>query len=303
MNKVAKQRGKEVRLMHICPICEKGFNHKGHLNRHIEEVHGRTRIVVYSDIHAPFHDERVVELVNTFCKWYKPEVVVIDGDLVDFHAISKFDKSPERSTGDALRDEVSVANQILKSIRQANPQARIILVVGNHEFRLRKFLYQVAQRTPLLADLLGLMNVKIGEVLPFLLHLQLNKIELVDLDPEIARFTDCFVQFGRLFIGHWDKVHKYGGYTAKNLLADRGVNLVQAHTHRVGSHFRTTLAGVIEAHEIGCLCRLHPHYTSQQDWCHGFAVIEGDAEMQNFTVLVVPIKDYQFRFHKRTFQA
>jgi predicted phosphodiesterase len=89
------------------------------------------RVVVYSDIHAPFQDDRAVELVNKFCRWYQPEKVVIDGDLIDFYAISKFDKSPRRATGDALTQEVAVTQRILKSIRQANPNADITLVCGN----------------------------------------------------------------------------------------------------------------------------------------------------------------------------
>lgn len=261
------------------------------------------RVVVYSDIHAPFQDDRAVELVNKFCGWFQPSKVIIVGDLIDFYAISKFDKSPRRATGDALAQEVAVTQRILKSIRQANPNAEITLVCGNHEFRLRKFIFALQAEVPLLGTMLGVAGVDIDELLGLMLNLNGFGIELQDLDPEMAKFTDCFTRVGKVFIGHWDRVNKFGGYTAKNLVADKGVDIIQGHTHRVGSHFRRTLAGLTEAHEIGCLCDLKPHYTSEKDWTHGFGVIEGNPSMTHFTINAVAIRDYEFWFGGKHFKG
>jgi len=261
------------------------------------------RVVVYSDIHAPFQDDRAVELVNKFCRWYQPEKVVIDGDLIDFYAISKFDKSPSRTTPDAISLEVKRAREVLASIRDANPMAEITLLSGNHEFRLRKWLFHLLMDTPKLDTILGLAGIELDDILFQMLGLSDVGVRLVDLDPEMARFTDNFVRIGRVHIGHWDRVNKFGGYTAKNLVADKGVDIIQGHTHRVGSHFRRTLAGLVEAHEIGCLCDLKPHYTSEKDWTHGFGVVEGNKTMTKFTITPVAIKDYEFWFGGKHFKG
>ena len=261
------------------------------------------RIVVYSDIHSPFQDNRAVKVVNDFCQWFKPHTVILIGDVADFYAISKFDKSPRRSTGNSFFDEMLNTRRILKSIREANPKASIIYIVGNHEFRLRKFLNNIMVKNPSLATLFGLSGIDPNNILRPMLHLAEVEIKLLDLDPEVARFTDNFIRIGDLFIGHWDRANKHSAYTAKNLLADKGVNLIQGHTHRVGTHIKSTLGGILEAHEIGCLCNLQPQYTCKQDWQHGFAIVEGDKDMKQFTVHNVLIKDYRFRFAKRIFQG
>jgi len=261
------------------------------------------RVVVYSDIHAPFQDDRAIELVNKFCGWYQPQRVVLIGDVIDFYAISKFDKSPRRATNEAMVEEVDTTQRILKGIRGANPKAKIQMVVGNHEFRLRKFIFKLQAEVPLLATMLDISGVGLEELLGLMLNLNGLGIELVDLDPEMAKFTDCYVTIGKIHIGHWDKVNKYAGYTAKNLIADKGVDIIQGHTHRVGSSFRRTLGGLIEAHEIGCLCGLKPQYTSEKDWQHGFAVIEGNSTMAKFTITPIAIKDYEFWFGGKHFRG
>jgi len=261
------------------------------------------RMVVISDMHCPFQDDTAIWLVNQFCRWYKPHIVIIDGDLIDFYAISKFDKSPERATPDAFQAEVETARAVLAEIRKANPKARIILVVGNHEFRLRKYLYLKSMQDPLFGKILQLANAAPVNILSRLLKLNELGIELADLNPDIAKFTDNYIKIGNLYIGHWDRANKHAAYTAKNLLVDKGVNGLQAHTHRIGTHIKTTLGGTLEFHEIGCLCSLDPHYTCRQDWAHGFAVVEGDRNFEHFTVHVIHIRDYEFRYGKKTFKV
>lgn len=260
------------------------------------------RMVVFSDLHAPFYDDRALHLVLEFCQWYKPHIVIIDGDLIDFYAISKFDKSPARATREAFRTEVDTAYGILQATRKANPNARIILIVGNHEFRWRKWLYAKKIQDPIYAEAQKIANVE-EVTLTRLLHLKDLDIQLVDLNPDIAKFTDNYIKIGNLYIGHWDRVNKHAAYTAKNLLADKGVNCLQAHTHRIGTHVKTTLGGILEAHEIGCLCSLDPHYTCRQDWAHGFAAVEGNKNFTHFTVHLIHIRDYEFRYGKKTFKG
>lgn len=160
------------------------------------------RITVYSDIHSPFHDDRAIGVVNDFCRWFKPNTVVLIGDVADFYAISKFDKSPQRATGNAFYQEMVVTKRILEDIREANPKARIILIGGNHEFRLRRFINNILINIPSLATIFGLAGIDPDNILAEILELKGMEIELADFNPDIARFTDNFVQFGDLFIGH-----------------------------------------------------------------------------------------------------
>jgi len=106
-----------------------------------------------------------------------------------------------------------VTRRILKGIRDANPKARIIYIVGNHEFRLRKFLNNMIIKTPSLADIFGLTGIDTDNILEEVLPIREFGIELVDLNKDIAKFTDNFIQLGDLFIGHWNRVNKHSAYT------------------------------------------------------------------------------------------
>ena len=146
------------------------------------------RIVVYSDIHAPFQDDRAIEVVNKFCQWFQPHTVVLIGDVADFYAISKFDKSPRRADGNSFFDEMLTVRRVLKSIRDANPKAKIIYIVGNHSFRLRKFLNNIMINNPSLATVFGLSGIDPDNILGEILRLEDLNIELADLNPNVSRF-------------------------------------------------------------------------------------------------------------------
>jgi predicted MPP superfamily phosphohydrolase len=263
----------------------------------------RPPVVVFADQHIPFMDERVFDLQCQFIEWRKVKTIIISGDLADFYAISYFSKSPERIGAKPFADEMKSVRAFLRKLRDIAPNAQIILILGNHEFRLRKYIYAKQEE-----DAIETIINKIAygatpqDLIPKLFDLPNLGIDIKDLKPDIAKFTDNFIVIGNgIHIGHFDRANKFAGYTAKNLVADKGVKLLQSHIHRVGLHMRTTLAGTIYGYEIGCSCSLDPVYTSQQDWQNGFAVIEASNDWSDSTVHVIPIIDYKFRYGNKLF--
>ena len=100
-----------------------------------------------------------------------------------------------------------------------------------------------------------------------------------------------------LQIGHFDKVNKHSGYTAKNLLDDKHISLIQAHTHRLGSSYKTVPFGkkqkrVIVGFENGCLCDLNPEYVIDPNWQHGFSIVKKKTGGDRFYIQQIPIVDY-----------
>jgi hypothetical protein len=73
------------------------------------------------------------------------------------------------------------------------------------------------------------------------------------------------------------------------LLEDRGTSLIQAHTHRGGSHFKRFEDRDLVAYENFCLCRLDPPYMASPNWQQGFSLVYKDAGSDLFYVEPHPI--------------
>lgn len=239
-----------------------------------------TRLVVLGDIHIPFHDQRALQLVLAFLPTITPDVVVLNGDIADQYEISSFDKDPRRKA--SLVSELAEVESFLTLLREIVPKSRIVYIYGNHEHRFHKYLIREAPA------LVGLKGMSLRE------QLNLEKLNIEAVETHGDRFTDNYVRFGNLLVGHFDKAHKNSGFSAKALLDEYGESLIQAHVHSVGSSNKTLESRQIMGWEGGCLCDLNPLYTKQKKWAHCFHVVDMEQEGHFFHVQQVLLVNYQF---------
>lgn len=224
--------------------------------------HNLRTVVIANDFHIPFHDEAALALLKRFLKRERPEWLILNGDLVDFWEISAFDRTPR--TGPTLAEEVRAGRKVLIAFRRLLPSARITWIEGNHEFRLRKYLIQHAP------ELYGLSGLSVPE----LFGLKDLRIEYVAGSAQASRFTDTFIKVGQLYVGHWTKMARHGGYAAKGLVDEKGVSLLQGHTHRFGAHARTTVDGsVFLGIENASMCARRASYVARPNWQLGFSLV------------------------------
>lgn len=240
----------------------------------------RQLVVVANDFQVPFHDERALGLFKRFLKREKPAWLVLNGDFQDFWEISSFDLVPR--AGKAFLEEICMGRRILRSFRHLLPKARITWLEGNHEFRIRKYLLQNAP------ELHGLPALSIPE----LFRLRDLRIEYVPCHQGASKFTDNFIRVGKLYVGHWDRVARQGGYAAKGLVEDKGVSVLQGHTHRFGAHARTTVDGrFLLGIENFSMCRRDVGYVSRPNWQLGFSVVylePSSGQFQWFPIAIGP---------------
>ena len=169
----------------------------------------------------------------------------------------------------------------------AGNKCEIIYIYGNHEFRLQKFLMDKAE------ELWGIEGLTIEEQL----DLKHWNIKFVD-----TGLKENYYKWGALYVGHFNRINKHSGYTAKNLLEDKGVCLVQAHTHRLGSSFKSILGNsILVGYENGCLCNIHPLWIKDPNWQLGFSVVFQKKHKQRFHLYQIPIVDYQFFWGNREY--
>lgn len=238
-----------------------------------------------SDFHFPFQDNRVVSLFLEFLKDNADELkyLILNGDILDCWEISKFDKVPR--TGKALKEELKEAKDFLTKIREILPKTQIVFIEGNHEFRLRSYIIRNAK------ELWGLEGLSIAEQL----HLKDLNIIYKESLPGLNHFSHLDFKIGELYIGHYNKVNKHAGYTAKCLIEDLGVSFIQGHTHRFGICSKTLRSGQeLIGIEQGCLCSLRPNYISFPNWQHGFSVFFKKENYPRFQVYPIRIPDYGF---------
>lgn len=247
--------------------------------------------VIANDFQVPFHDERALSLFKLFLRRERPDWLILNGDFQDFWEISRFDQTPR--TGKEFRQEIQIGKGILRSFRRSLPEARITWIEGNHEFRLRRYLMQNAR------ELYGLPGLSV----PDIFDLKRLRIEYIPCHELASKFTDNFIRVGNLYVGHWDKVSKNAAYAAKLLVEEKGVSLVQGHTHRFGAHARTTVDGrVLLGIENFSMCSRTQSYVRDANWQLGFSVVyfrPSSGRFHWFPVLIGP--DYSFIWRGREY--
>lgn len=98
------------------------------------------KILIGSDFHIPFQDNKAVNAFINYAADTQPEVIVINGDLLDFYRLSKFVKGEGRNP----MQEIAEGKIILESIRTACPNSDIYYPIGNHESRLETYIFNKA---------------------------------------------------------------------------------------------------------------------------------------------------------------
>jgi predicted phosphodiesterase len=218
-------------------------------------------VVVINDVHVPFHDERAVALVFAYIGTLQPDMIILNGDILDFYQVSDFAKDPDRTV--RLVDELRTARELLERLRDLVPKAEIVYIEGNHEHRLHRFLIKQAP------ELKGLRGLSVSE------QLDLDDLGIRYIECPADQFIDTYLELvpGRLLVGHFKALRGNAGATAHALLDQYAASIIDGHCHSAGFAHKTLAGGkVVGAWENGCLCDLDPHYMRQRKWLHAFAV-------------------------------
>lgn len=209
------------------------------------------KAVVINDHHFPFQDNRICQAQIDFIKNTKLDYVLLLGDIMDFYQCSHFCKDPDREG--QLQVDIDAGVEFMTKVRKAAPKSEIRFIPGNHELRLKKYLWGDA---PALASL---RSLRIKE----LLKLRENRII----------YCNDGTQVGDMFFFHGDIVRKHASYTAKAMFDKHGVTLMMGHTHRDGKYTVRNRRGHFAVWENYCSCSLHPEYIDHPNWTQGFSCI------------------------------
>lgn len=237
--------------------------------------HTDYKIAFPTDIHAPFHDPKAINLACRIISDYKPDIILNGGDGVDFYTISSFSKDPDR-VNFGLQNEIDAFRAVQRQLNNAYSRADRYLLIGNHEDRLRRYIWENPELSTL--DALKLEN---------LLGLDSLNVEVID---ELA--------VGNTKFTHGDIVRKHSAYTAKGTMLREGYlyNVIFGHTHRMGRHFKTRGDGsVVFGVEAGCLCdpEQADYVNGEPNWQRGLVLV-------NIVDGVPEVETIPFHIHTKT---
>ena len=194
---------------------------------------------------------------------WKPDVVVFIGDFGDMWSVSDHSKDPARK--DLLIDEVAAVNRELDKVENIIGE-KAIFIEGNHEDRLRRYLWDKAPK------LLGTAEVKklyrIGERGWKHVHYRdYHTIAPVTYTHDLGRA---------------------GVNAARQSLLDFGGNLVFGHTHRGSvvyqgevkgnAHFSLNVGWLGDVNEIDYMHKAR----AMRDWQLGFGTVIHDGPKRAF---------------------
>ena len=232
-----------------------------------------SNILLISDIHIPYHDPAAIEIAVDYGKAQGVNTIFINGDLIDMHQVSRFEKDPRKRS---IKQEFDAAKEFLRWLRWEFPNAEIYWLKGNHCIRWEHFI-----------------RTKVREIWDddyFYLEerLRLNEERVHLLDDKVL------VKAGKLSITH---VHHMFEGVFSPVNPSRGAfmrakqSLIVGHLHRASHHPEVDLDGkVISCWSTGCLCELKPDYSplvsnSQHGFAHIMVESNGDYIVKNYQII------------------
>lgn len=270
--------------------------------------------IAFSDIHFRFEDPVALKITLDFTEELQPNIIFINGDVVDFPDISRFSNSPLDTLMDAdlanlsglvleskqqgkikkyikprLQRDIERVYEFFKDLRRRCPKARIIVIYGNHDHRLQGFIDENAKQ------LSGVRRP--GDKGDILSLSEITKVNEFNVETVYSGKNESSMVYGDLLIGHFYKVANKSAATARGLMNQKHKSLLQPHVHRMGACYKTLNDGtVLVGLEMGCLCRLDPDWMENPNWQQGFVVIHKKKNSKRFYLQPIQIVDGAFLF-------
>jgi hypothetical protein len=129
----------------VLPACNLFERHS---NRKIK------RVLVGTDAHGKSIDPFAFDVFEDSAKRLQPDLQVLGGDWWDLYEFSRYTVDPRRVD---VVGEFRCVKEKLRRLREAAPKSQIDLILGNHEWRILKYLAEKSPMIlPLLSDVMGL---------------------------------------------------------------------------------------------------------------------------------------------------
>jgi predicted phosphodiesterase len=246
------------------------------------------RVIVLPDPHIPVHDTRSIGAVEDMMSDHRFDGWICLGDLLDFNCISSHNINNLRAVeGQRIQADYKVAAEFLDRqaaiLRKNNKNCRIILLEGNHDFRIIRYIDAHPQ-------LEGLIEV------PLALRLKGRGIAWVPYwsEGEVYKVGKATFIHGRYCNDHHAKKHLQG----------YGTSIFYGHTHDVQAYSLPRHGPETPiAQSLGRLCLPQQYMQGRPDrWQQAVAIFEFMPNGE-FQYQVLRINDHTFSYNGKVYRG
>jgi hypothetical protein len=237
--------------------------------------------LICPDLQIPFEDPKALAVFEKFMAAHRWDGLLYIGDFLDFDMVSAFNVGKPRLTQNRYIDgDYKYANKVLDRhqaiIRKRNPRAKFVLLEGNHEERIERFIDSVPA-------LQGTLEVETG------LRLRERKIEWVR-----SWSRGEIYKIGKASFTHGLYTNQYH---AKKMLDAEAASIFYGHTHDMMCipRSRRDKHDLQVGQSLGCLCDIEQSYMKGKpsNWQQGFGVFHFLPD-GTFTYYTPRIIDHRF---------
>lgn len=211
------------------------------------------KIFVMNDIHLPYHDIPALTAAIDYGKHHKPDALFLNGDVLDIHMLSYFEKDPTKKN---FPKELIVFADFMEKMTKIF-KCKVYYKFGNHEERYDKFLNEKAK--------------------------ELRGVEEFELENIIRKRAECeIIRDKRIVVINglpYIHGHEYGRGAFSPVNAARGLFLQTKHSavkgdcHTTSEHTEPNIFGnIMTTYSVGALCGLTPKWLPLNKWNSGCAM-------------------------------
>ena len=247
-------KGRRDGMTHMQPIPPSKSNKWEFANYQYKKT------LVLSDVHVPFHDVKGLEAALAHGDKYKPDCILLNGDILDCYALSRFIRDPRLRN---FPDECQALSEFFAHLKERFKKAQIVWKFGNHEERYEYLLFR---KVP------DIVNTNEWELEYRIPRFKEYNIEVIK--------NKRIIKLGKLPIIHG---HEFMRSPMNPVNAARGLFLrgvhsaIISHFHHTSEHVQPNLLGkIITCWSTGCLSGLHPEWATINRWNHGFTTVDLD---------------------------
>lgn len=269
------------------------------------------KVMIAGDFQIPFEDKRATALWFKALKSYRPDEVILTGDIVDFPEYGRWAEGgtqeflntlppePDLTEDGALAkvfERASDGKAFYQKVRDTCPNARIVVALGNHDIRIWKYL---DKKMP------GLLQHVTPESLWGFKTLGIEYIMYEDRPLHL---------WGGIHVHHGVSISKHAGESVRNDIDNFGVSLIRGHSHRAAYYHKTyNLRGeTLHGWEMGHMMDKDSSgaaYDNVHNWqiAMGTGLIEtgvgGTIDGNRAHINLHPVLDYSVRIDGKVIQG
>lgn len=258
------------------------------------------KVFIGGDFQIPYEDKRATALWFKVMKAYKPDEVLLPGDIVDFpeygrwadggtqEFLNNLPAGPDLTEDGALSkvfDNAKDGREFYQKVRETCPDARIRVALGNHDIRIWNYF---DKKMP------GLLEHITPESLWRFNTLGIEHIMYEDRPMHL---------WGGIHMHHGVSISKHAGESVRNDIDNFGVSLIRGHSHRAAYYHKTynLRNEVVQGWEMGCMMDKDSSgasYDNVHNWqlAMGSGIVEsgvaGTVDGNRAHIEVHPLNDY-----------